>query len=70
MQLLSQHVRCDKREAAVRNAKSTFTIRIVVLADNVVVVDSGTAVDNAAANTTMLTDLDLTKPFLPGAEEF
>ncbi len=59
MQLLSQHVRCDQREATVRNAKSTFAIRIVVLADHVVVFDFGAAVDNAAANTTMLTHLDL-----------
>ncbi len=59
MQLLSQHVRRDEREAAIRYSQAAFAVGVVIFANYGVVFDFGTAIDNAAANAAMLSNLDL-----------
>ena len=59
MQMLSEHIRCDQCEAAVRDAQTTFAICVVIFANDSLGVDPGSAVDYAAADATVLADLDL-----------
>ena len=56
MQLLPEHIGSDQGQAGFCDAESSFTVVIMIFADNSTVLDRGTGIDDAAVDTTILAD--------------